>query len=73
MKGKCLFELILSKSSNEKTSKAYFTYYTMSQIMKYNIKNINSNVGDIIKNVLEKWRTKMKKSKFIKYPKWFLG
>ena len=65
--GKFLKNIFSSKSSNEKTSKAYFTYYTMSQIMKYNIKNINSNVGNIIKNVLEKWKNKMKKSKFIKY------
>jgi hypothetical protein len=60
------FLKMISSKSTKKVSKAYFIYYTMSQIMKYGIRNINLKVADMVKDILEKWKKQMKKNTFIK-------
>jgi len=62
-----------SKKKNENTvSKTYYTYYTLSQLMKYNIRNVNPGVIDLVEYILREFKSKMKKKKFINYASDFI-
>ncbi len=46
---------------------AYYTFYTLSQILRYEIRNINPKIAGFVKSVLVHFTPKMKKSHVIKY------
>ena len=61
-------KIVNSKTKNdEKISKSYLIYYTISQIMKYNIRNMNPEIINLSQLILSKFKNKMKKKKFVKY------
>ena len=49
------------------TLAAYKAYYTLSQLMKYKIINVNTHVCTFINDVLTIYKNKMRKKHFIKY------
>jgi hypothetical protein len=55
------------KKSDDKRSKSYLLYYTISQIMKYSIKNINPEIIGLLEIILLKFKDKMNKKNFVKY------
>ena len=46
---------------------AYYTFYTLSQILRYEIRNVNPTIANFVKSVLTHFTPKMKKSHIIKY------
>jgi len=46
---------------------AYYTFYTLSQILRYEIRNVNPTIATFVKTVLTHFTPKMKKSHVIRY------
>ena len=46
---------------------AYYTFYTLSQILRYEIRNVNPTIAAFVKTVLTHFTPKMKKSHVIRY------
>jgi len=53
--------------SDDYMMNAYYTFYTLSQILRYEIRNVNPTIGTFVKNILTHFTPKMKKSHIIKY------
>jgi len=53
------------KSSNDK--KTYYTFYTLGQILKYEIRNVNPHIVELIHLVLQHFQSQIKKEQLIKY------
>jgi hypothetical protein len=47
--------------------KTYYSYYTLGQILKYEIRNVNPYVTDLIHIVLSHFKSQIKKEQLIKY------
>ena len=57
----------IKNPNDDITSNYYNSYYTLSQLLKFNISNVNPYVINFVACVLTKYKEKMKKKKFIKY------
>ncbi len=55
------------KKSDDNMMIAYYTFYTLSQILRYEIRNVNPTIATFVKSVLTHFTPKMKKSHIIKY------
>lgn len=53
------------KSPDDKN--AYYSYYTLGQILKYEIRNVNPQVVELIHLVLRHFKSQIKKEQLIKY------
>ena len=54
-----------NKSSDEK--KTYYTFYTLGQILKYEIRNVNPQIVELIHIILHHFQSQIKKEQLIKY------
>ena len=54
---------------NKKSSdrKAYYAFYTLSQILKYEIRNVNPQIVELIQTVLQLFQSQIKKEQMVKY------
>ena len=65
--GNFLKSYSIKKNSESAYRKAYNYYYTLGQIIQFGIRHINKNIFAVVSFVLENFKPKMKKQKFIKY------
>ena len=56
-----------NSDSDDMVSEYYYRYYTLSQLLKFNIRHVNPYVIKFVTCILKKYKEKMKKKKFIKY------
>ena len=54
-----------NKSSDER--KTYYTFYTLGQILKYEIRNVNPQIVELIHVILHHFQSQIKKEQLIKY------
>ena len=52
------------KSSDKKT---YYAFYTLCQILKYDIRNVNPQIVELIHSVLQHFQSQIKKEQLVKY------
>ena len=54
------------KYYKQKSDKFQYYYYTLTQVLRYNVSNLNKNLETYIRNILEFYSKKLKKKDFIK-------
>uniref|UniRef100_A0A6C0C501 Uncharacterized protein n=1 Tax=viral metagenome TaxID=1070528 RepID=A0A6C0C501_9ZZZZ len=62
-----LKQFLKSNKKSPDDKKTYYQFYTMGQILKYDIRNVNPQVVALITNVLDHFTPKIKKNQLIKY------
>ena len=62
-----LKQFLKSNKKSSEDKKTYYTFYTLGQILKYEIRNVNPQVVTLISKVLDHFTPKIKKAHLIKY------